>query len=254
MRIHVPQTDSTNRIAKVMGAQGVPSGTVIWAECQSGGKGQYGRSFASPKGGLYFSLLLHPDLSGSDLSLITLAAGLACRDVLSDHCKVETMIKWPNDLYLAGKKVAGILCENFFDTSRTPPVATVIIGVGMNINSSLHDFPVELHALVTTVYEQTKKLSSLESLLVQSVTHIQHVVETLRNDRNAVLNRWQGYDYLFDKPLRYEHGSETVFGTGKGIASDGRYQLVDHCGEMRLVLGGQLRPAIATCPVVSDEP
>jgi BirA family biotin operon repressor/biotin-[acetyl-CoA-carboxylase] ligase len=242
MKIHLKQTDSTNRIAKEKAYQGLSSGSVVWAASQNGGKGQYERSFSSPVGGLYFSLLLNPVLPPADVPLITLATGLACRDVLSEHCQVEALIKWPNDLYLAGKKVGGILCENMFDTTRRPPVSTVIVGVGLNINSSLSDFPVELHPILTTIYEQTRILHDLESLLDLCVTHIQHVVESLSREREAVLHRWQGYDYLFGRPLHYVGGSETVFGTGKGIASDGRYQLIDQDGKERLVLGGQLRP------------
>ena len=242
MRIHVTQTDSTNRIAKERLAQGLPSGTVVWAERQNGGKGQYGRSFASPTGGLYFSLVLEPDLPATDLSLITLATGLACRDVLKEHCKVEPMIKWPNDLYLGAKKVGGILCEHIFDTTRVVPVSTVIIGVGLNVNSSLNDFPEDLHPLLTTIYDQTGAQTSLEQLLDQCVTRIQHLVGTLGSDKQSVLYRWQDYDYLLEKPLRYVNGAETVLGTGKGIAPDGRYQLADQSGQIRLVLGGQLRP------------
>lgn len=243
MKIYVRQTDSTNRIAKEKVASGIPGGTVIWAETQEGGRGQYGRAFASPRGGLYFSLILQPDLMPETLPLITLITGLACRDVLSEQFEVETRIKWPNDLYLGEKKVAGILCENFFDTRITPTKPTVIIGVGVNINSRLMDFPEELQPLVTTVHEWTGKTIHLEHALDCFVQKITNFVEGLPANTDSLLDRWRMYDYLLNRPLAYINGDQTISGSGLGIAADGRYGILDETGKEHAIIGGQLRPA-----------
>ena len=242
MKIYLEQTDSTNRIAKEKAASGVPNRTVIWAGHQDAGRGQHGRSFASPAGGLYFSLILRPDFAPEHLPLITLITGLACRDVLFETWGVEAKIKWPNDLYIGKKKVGGILCENSFDTTVSPPQSTVIIGVGVNLNSRLNDFPLELRSLVTTVAEQTQCEMDSEAALDQFVEKIDQYVKGLPANRDSLLDRWQNYDYLMQRPVKYINGDRVVSGTGLGIGLDGRYCIRDEKGLTHSIIGGQLRP------------
>ncbi len=243
MKIFVKQTDSTNKVAKEKAVSGAATETVIWAEQQGAGQGQYGRVFASPVGGLYFSLLLRLGFSPEIIPLITLMAGLACREVLFEQYSLDVRIKWPNDLYIDGKKVGGILCENSFDSANGQTSATVIVGVGLNVNSRLHDFPTELQSLVTTIYEKTLRLSDLEMLLDRLTAKIAALVAQLPTNRDSLLDRWQNYDYLLHKPLRYINGEQTLYGTGLGIAPDGRYRMLDEIGHEHAIIGGQVRPA-----------
>nr|WP_321466249.1 biotin--[acetyl-CoA-carboxylase] ligase [uncultured Desulfobulbus sp.] len=243
MKIFVEQTESTNLIAREKGQAGAPDGTVVWTESQHSGRGQYGRVFASPKGGLYFSLILRPQFDAQHVPLITLVTGLACRDVLHATYTVDLKIKWPNDLYLNGKKVGGILCENSFDTGSQPPWPMVIVGVGINVNSRLADFPAELHPILTTLQEETGQSVELESLLDRLRIKICALVDTLPDNRESLLDRWQNYDYLLHRPVKYLNGEQVILGTGCGIAADGRYTLRDASGLTHTIIGGQLRPA-----------
>lgn len=242
MRIHLSQTDSTNRVAKEEAIKGAASGTVVRADSQVAGKGQYGRSFVSPTGGLYFSLILRPALSPDCLPLITLATGLACRDALAHHFNVDIQLKWPNDLFLQGKKLGGILCETLFESHLSPGQATVIIGVGINCQGGKADFPEELQPLVTTLGEEYCGPIDLPALLEILVTEIQATVLLLPSERSSLLDRWQKYDYLLGQPLRYRNGAESFTGIGKGIGNDGCYRLVDAQGSEHAIIGGQLRP------------
>lgn len=242
MRLHLQQTDSTNRVAREQAVAGAASGSLVWADSQNAGKGQYGRSFASPLGGLYFSLILRPDLPSERLPLITLATGLACRDVLSRHYNLDTQLKWPNDLFLHGKKVGGILCESFFAGQAVPPQATIIIGVGINCNGTSEDFPGELQPLVTTIAQTIQTPIAVVDLLEWLVEAIEAAVLLLGHKDCVMLDRWQDYDYLFEQPLRYSNGSDEIFGVGRGINQDGRYRMVDKQGKEHIIVGGQLRP------------
>lgn len=240
MVIYYEQIDSTNRVAKALVREGSVSGTIVRAGMQSAGKGQNGRTFNSPAGGLYFSLLLQPDLQLEQLPLITLATGVACREVIYSLCKLEARIKWPNDIYLNDKKVAGILCENvILNSSETP---TVVIGVGLNVNSKMADFPPEIQSIVTTLFEQLKTELDLNRLLSSLVTAIIHNVSCLRGDQQGVLDRWQRYDYLADKPVVHTAGSVTTQGIGGGITPKGYYRITDYQGVGHCIVGGQLRP------------
>lgn len=242
MRLHVQQTDSTNRIAREQAIAGAASGSVVWADSQVAGRGQHGRSFASPAGGLYFSLILRPDLPAERLSLITLATGLACREVLARLYHLDAKLKWPNDLFVRGKKVGGILCESFFASQQVPPQATVIIGVGINCNGGPEDFPEELRPLVTTIAQAIQAPVAVAVLLDDLVEAIEATVRLLRNTDGLLLDRWQEHDYLFGQPLRYINGCEDCIGIGRGISPDGRYRLVDAQGKEHAIIGGQLRP------------
>ena len=242
MRIHLSQTDSTNRVAREEAIAGAASGTVVWADCQVDGKGQYGRSFTSPQGGLYFSLILRPALSPECLPLITLATGLACRDALEGNYNVDVQLKWPNDLFLRGKKLGGILCETIFESHFSPAQATVIIGVGINCTVTKADFPEELRPLVTTLAEEYCGPVDLPALLEVLVAEIHASVLLLPLERSSLLDRWQKHDYLIGQSLRYRNDSESFTGIGKGICDDGRYRIVDAQGCEHAIIGGQLRP------------
>ncbi len=242
MRIHLSQTDSTNRVAREEAVAGAASGTVVWADSQVAGKGQYGRSFVSPAGGLYFSLILRPALSPDCLPFITLATGLACSDALARHFMVDVQLKWPNDLFLQGKKLGGILCETLFESHLSPAQAAVIIGVGINCTGGKADFPQELRPLVTTLGEEYCGAIDLAALLEILVAEIQATVLLLPSGRSVLLDRWQKHDYFFDQSLRYRNGEERFIGVGKGIGEDGRYRLVDAQGCEHAIIGGQLRP------------
>ena len=241
MIIYYDQIDSTNRIAKELVMEGKPSGTVVRAGMQSAGKGQYGRIFNSPKGGLYFSLLLKPSLDLEHLSLVTLATGLACRDVIRSTFNIQSQIKWPNDIYLYDKKLAGILCENIDFRDAENSCATVVIGVGLNVNNTIEDFPLELQPIVTTLFDHLHIQVDLHALLSLLVTAIIKNVLLLSENRQILLEQWQQYDYLYNKSVVYTAGSITFRGTGLGISSQGYYRIQDNKGVEYCVVGGQLR-------------
>lgn len=241
MIISYDQIDSTNRVAKEMAAKGSPSGTVVLAASQSAGRGQYGRSFNSPVGGLYFSLLLEPDLPTETLPLITLATGLACRTVLYQTFGLHPLIKWPNDIYLDGNKVAGILCENLFAAHSSETSPKVIIGVGLNVNNRIEDFAPEVQPIITTLFEhlhETVELAPLLTLLTQAISA---QVIRLRHDRELLLTEWQQFDFLYHKPVVHRIEAGALYGVGQGITHHGLYRILDDHGTEHKVIGGQLR-------------
>lgn len=238
------QTDSTNRVTRELAAEGKPAGTVVRAACQSAGRGQHGRTFSSPVGGLYFSLLLEPDLPPDTLPLITLATGLACRTVLHRQYGLHPLIKWPNDLYLEGKKVAGILCENLFYPRVGKPSAKVIIGVGLNANTTATDYDVEIQPIITTLFDHLQRSIDLDELCARLIESITTHVERLGSDRHGLLCEWQQHDFLHRKQLTYLHDTTRLTGLGYGVTPEGLYRIVDGNGREHRVIGGQLRPVM----------
>lgn len=132
------ETDSTNRVAKELARQGAPHGTAVLAGRQSAGRGRLGRTFFSPEGGLYLSVILRPQCPTEDLPLMTPMAAVAVCRALEETLCVSPGIKWVNDLYLGGKKLCGILCEM--------AGGAVIVGIGLNLRTPEGGFPEDIPA------------------------------------------------------------------------------------------------------------
>ena len=128
------EVDSTNNIAKALAVEGEPEGTVVSASKQTGGKGRTGRHWESPEGGLYLSIILRPDLPAQDLTLLTVLSCLPVAQAIEEVCKLVPRIKWPNDVRVDGKKVAGILTEVCY---RGGEPRFMILGIGINLNTDL---------------------------------------------------------------------------------------------------------------------
>ena len=234
-----PSLESTNTRAEELAAGGAKSGTVVWALEQTAGLGQYGRSFASPSGGLYCSLILRPDMEIAEFSLVTLAAGLGCVEVIMEKMPgLQPKMKWPNDVYIRGKKVAGILSRALPPRPGSGPV--VIIGVGINVNSAVHDFPAAIRKKITTLYTVTGSRSDLNSILTVVINAILEKVRLLKTDKHKLLAEWDRHDYLRGKSIQWVTPLQTIYGQGTGILPDGRYGLRERSGEVHAVAGGSL--------------
>jgi len=231
---------STNAYALELAAGGAQPETVVWALEQSGGRGQYRRRFSSPAGGLYFSLVLRPDLPPERLPLVTLAAGVGCCLCLERNCAVAPLLKWPNDLYVNGKKLGGILTEGLPLVGREGP--TVVVGVGLNVNSTPSDYPEALRPAVATLGDTTKKTFDLQPLLEGLVDTILYQVHTLKENRDKLLAQWDRRDYLKEQSMQWSNGRSIISGIGKGIQSDGRYSLMDASGAFHSILSGTIKP------------
>ncbi len=147
-------TDSTNLDAKHGGD--APDKSIFLADMQTNGRGRLGREWSSPDGcGIWMSILLKPQEDIEDISILTLIAGLAVSRVIDN-----TVIKWPNDVLISEKKVAGILTEATFGGGK---IDRVIVGIGINVANS--DFPNELQDKATSIYIETGKILNREELI-----------------------------------------------------------------------------------------
>ena len=143
--------DSTNNRLKVMGQDGAPSGSVVIADHQESGKGRRGRSFVSPKGsGIYLSYLLRPDCSAEEISSLTAYVAVAVAKSIENSCGLTPQIKWVNDILIDGRKLVGILTELSVE-SESGAITGCVIGIGINVNLDLADFPEDLQDKATSL-------------------------------------------------------------------------------------------------------
>lgn len=152
--IHVYDTvESTNITARELAAKGAPEGTAVVAARQEGGKGRRGRSFFSPKGGVYVSMVLRPQLPAEESARVTTTAAVQICRVLEEVCGFQAQIKWVNDVMLRGKKICGILTEGAIDLESGMP-EYIIVGIGVNLLEGAEGFPPELRQIAGALYRE----------------------------------------------------------------------------------------------------
>lgn len=141
--------DSTNTRAKALAAQGAPHGTLVCARTQTGGRGRFGRKFHSPDAaGIYMTLLIRPKLPAEKAVMITSMTAVAVARAIERLADVRVEIKWVNDLYIAGKKVCGILCEAGMDF-ESGQLEYAVVGIG--VNTARAEFPEDIRDIATSV-------------------------------------------------------------------------------------------------------
>ena len=177
--------DSTNTRIKQLAAQGAPDGTVYIAAAQSAGRGRNGRTFLSPPGGLYLSMLLRPGCSAEEaLSITPMAAVAACRAV-KQVCGLLCGIKWPNDVVLGGKKLCGILTEASTDKDGL----FLVPGIGVNVNTE--EFPPELRPVAGSLFLHSGKKTELEDLARALIQQMDELYAAWKADKNAFLEEYR---------------------------------------------------------------
>lgn len=141
------ETSSTNEMLLRLGEAGEPHGTVVFAESQTAGRGRFRRAWHSAPGlGLWFSVLLRPDLEPCGMEDLTPFAAVAVTEAIHSFGREEVRIKPPNDLYAGARKVAGILIE-----TRIGSASFAVLGIGINVNHARNDFPEELQQTATSL-------------------------------------------------------------------------------------------------------
>ncbi len=248
---YFPTIDSTNTLAVNMAEQGAEQGTVIHADRQTGGRGRGGRQFESPPGGLYFSLILRPALDVSVLPLITLAAGTCLCASIREIVAVPVMMKWPNDLYLHERKLAGILTES--GPIRRGRADFVVIGVGLNLTTRPEQFSLDLRrksiSLAACSVDSAGPAScpQVDTLLPLLVKALHRASQRLGGDKEQLLAQWRAFDYLRGRQLYYLRHDKEIPATGIGLAEDGQYIILDCQGIEHRVTAGDLNPVRPVC-------
>lgn len=160
--VWLPSIDSTNEEIKRKAAEGAAEGLVIAADMQTAGKGRRGRAWQSPAGkNLYFSILLRPEVKPDKASMVTLLMAVAVQKAAAAVSSTETLIKWPNDVIMHGKKITGILTEMYL---KGEEIDFVVIGTGVNVKAQT--FPEELVNASDIETESGREISRKELLEV----------------------------------------------------------------------------------------
>lgn len=232
---------STNAQARAMAEGGASEGAVVVAEAQSAGRGRLGRPWDSPPFvNLYLSVVLRPKLPPGEVPQITLMAAVAVADALEDFIPIAPAIKWPNDILVEGKKLAGILTELSCDADR---VDYVILGIGINLNYPAHEMPEAIRHRATSVLQLTGAPVSRESVLRRLIHDLDRCYGDLEvSGFPALAARWQARFGLRDRRIRVELLDQSVSGVARGIDRDGALLLEDESGALQRIVAGDVIP------------
>ena len=229
--MYQPVTGSTNDDALLAARSGAPHGSLFVTDEQTAGRGRRGNAWlAAPGESLLFSVLLRPRLELPQVSALTLAFGLALRDAVAPMIRLPAQIKWPNDLYVNGKKLAGILVESQLQGDR---LQAVVVGVGLNVVS--RDFPEEIAARATSLALLGAERLERESLLPRILDAMALRLEAYQATGVAgILDELNAADALRGKRIRVD----AVSGIGCGLDAEGRLLLEDDAGHRHATLSG----------------
>lgn len=228
---------STNSTAKELGHQGVEHGTIVVSEEQTAGRGRRGRSWMSTKGdGIYASLVLRPQIPLSTAPLLTLVAGIALVEALHDCGLDAAWLKWPNDVWVENRKLAGILCELNSELDR---LDFVVMGIGVNTHQQY--FPPDLAATATSFYRETGYKLSRAELLMQVLQKIELLLPLLTQaDQTALLAAWKKHDRLLGQKVYVTAANEKYSGTALGLTPTGALRIALADGTERTLLAGDV--------------
>ena len=224
-------TGSTNDDALAAARSGAPHGSLFIADEQTNGRGRRGHIWlAAPGESLLFSVLLRPTLALAQTSALTLAIGLALRDAVAPLISAAPHIKWPNDLLVEGKKLAGVLVESQLQGDQ---MQSVVVGVGLNV--ATREFPPEIAATATSLALLGATPLERETLLADLLDAIATRLEGYEKTGVAgILAELNTADALRGKRVRVDGAT----GTGRGLDDQGRLLIEDDVGETHAILAG----------------
>ncbi len=214
-----PSLPSTSDHLKALAAGGAGHGTTVIADHQAAGRGRKGRTFFSPTGGLYLSVLLRRPIPATAVGRITLSAAVAVANAIEALCPVTVGIKWVNDLVIDGKKICGILTEGELNPA-TGVCDYAIVGIGINLSTA--DFPPELQHIATSLALAAGVTPDRDKLVAEILARLEKVLDEPEN--GAVLEEYRRRCVVLGKRVTVIRPDETY--EARAVAIDDNGQLV----------------------------
>jgi len=220
--VHVHESiASTNLLADQLAREGAKEGTLVLAEEQTAGRGRFDRTWYSPPGaGLYLSIILRPNFLVSEAPGVTMMTALALADTLVGYSPLAVRIKWPNDVLLGGRKIAGILAE--VTASQAKTIDYLIVGVGINVNQQAHDFPETLQLGATSLRAASGSMVDRRGLVEEFLTRFEVEYRSYQaNGLAPVIDRVRTLSSLTGRRVQLQIGQRISEGVVLDIDENG---------------------------------
>jgi len=237
-RIHYfVEVGSTQKVAAEMVEAGAVPGTVIIAERQTAGRGRLGRSWHSPPGlNLYATIILQPRRSIAEVPQLSLVAGVAAADALATVAPGMVALKWPNDIWLKGRKTGGIIAEAVTDAGQR--LVWVLLGIGLNLNLAVYDLPEGLRDKATSVRIVTGRRCDRIALAAELFSRLNSRYTDAEAHGFGVMHRdYERYFALTGRSVTVSDGTNKVSGRVSGVDAGGALMLETEGGLERITAG-----------------
>jgi BirA family biotin operon repressor/biotin-[acetyl-CoA-carboxylase] ligase len=211
-------------------------GAVIIAEQQTSGRGRVNRNWLSPKGGIWLSVILRPIVSASKITLLPFAAALAICDSIKKATHLNPKLRWPNDIMIEGKKVAGILIDISMEGERIN-YAVVGIGINVNVDSSAISSNLERHIKVTSLSDELGHKMSILGLTKEILERLEYYHVQLKDDApHTIIEQWKRSSDIFNRKVEVIHNDWTIEGVAVDLNNDGSLLVrTDLCNNIKVV-------------------
>ncbi|HOY57086.1 MAG TPA: biotin--[acetyl-CoA-carboxylase] ligase [Verrucomicrobiota bacterium] len=233
------ETTSTNDIIEKLARDGVREGVVVFAESQTKGRGRLGRRWVSPRGaGLWFSILLRPVLRPQEATQLTIMAATALARAIREQTDFTPEVKWPNDILVGGRKVAGILTELTAELDR---VRHVVLGIGLDVNQAAGDFPPDLRRIATSLRAEAGRIFDRAELAVTVLRALDRDYLRLREGQfDGLAAEWEDLCTTLGRDVTILLGSRRVRGRAESLDSEGALLVRTEHGRLERMTGGDV--------------
>ncbi|GFP28188.1 BirA family transcriptional regulator, biotin operon repressor / biotin---[acetyl-CoA-carboxylase] ligase [Candidatus Hakubella thermalkaliphila] len=217
--LFLQEVGSTNDYARKLFQKGCAAGTVVVARRQTGGKGRRGRSWSSPEGGLWFSLILPCRPEDSSVHKVPLIISLSVAQAVEERCGVKTELKWPNDVLIGGKKIAGILIER---GTRDTGEEALLVGIGINVNLEQEVLQREgIQEVATSLDIVTGREEDLYALLLSVLDKIEENLHNLYYNQGDLLGKFTPRMSILGQMVAVQLEGDTIYGRASGLTQEG---------------------------------
>lgn len=233
------ETASTSDVLERLARDGVPEGMVIFAETQTRGRGRLGRNWVSPAGkGLWFSVLLRPPLRPQAATRLTVAAAVALVRAIRTELPLAPEIKWPNDIMIQGRKIAGVLTEL---TGELDSVRHVSLGIGINVNLESADFPPGVAGTATSLRIALGRTVDRPALAAAILRELDEAYAAILEDRFAALaDEWSDACITLGRAVTVTAGQRRIVGRAESLDEEGALLVRTEYGHLERVVGGDV--------------
>lgn len=237
--LYYQEIDSTNNQARSLASTGYPEGTVVVADMQTAGRGRRGRSWYSPGSqGIYMSVILRPLLPLKEISRISLLTAVAVAETLEEELNLPARIKWPNDILINNKKVAGILSEAVTDMDG---IEYIVVGIGLNISNRLQDFPIDFRTAATSAHVEDARLVSRVKVLQGLLARLErHYFDLLAGSFEGTLLKGKSLSLIIGQELRLDTINGFLVGQALDIDENGFLLVRDQSGIVHTIFSGEV--------------
>ncbi|KUK99607.1 MAG: BirA family transcriptional regulator [Candidatus Methanomethylophilaceae archaeon] len=238
---HFDSIPSTINAAKRLAYDRDPSelhGTIVIAEQQTGGVGRLGRSWASPPGGIWATVFLKPNIPVERLFMITMAGSVAVARAIRREYDIGALIKWPNDIFIGSKKVAGLLQEIDAEGNN---VNFVVLGFGIDANIDITSLPEELQPIVTTLQEEVGEKVDRAKLFARVLKEFElRLLQLESGEYDTIIREWKSLSLTLNRRVHVKTLRKAFKGVAIDIDENGALLIRKDNGKVEKVIAGDL--------------